>query len=100
MNFTSEDTLTRRQLVMIDVAPYRHLQATGQSLENSLYLMVLIHAFGLDVQVHPRRVAQALEEVEEHLGRHVAHFLATELGIPHQPKSRATLHRQSSMGRQ
>ena len=84
---------------MIDVAPYRHLQATGQSLENSLYLMVLIHAFGLDVQVHPRRVAQALEEVEKHLGRHVAHFLATELGI-RPPKSRATLHRQSSMGRQ
>lgn len=91
MNFTSEDTLARRQLVMIDVAPYRHLQATGQSLENPLYLMVLVHALGLDVQVHPRRVAQALEEVEEHLGRHVAHFLATELGIPHQPRPSAEI---------
>ena len=89
---------------MVDIPPYGHLYAFGESLEYALYLVVLIGALGLDVEVHLRCVAYALEEVHEHLGgmspifsrlnsvSHISH------GRP--PKSSATLQMQSSMGRQ
>ena len=51
--------------------------------------MVLVLPFGLDVEVHAGGVAQALKEVEKHLGRHFAHLLALELSIPNEPGAAA-----------
>jgi len=48
---------------MIDVALHGHLQTTGQRLEDSFYLVVLVLTLGLNVQIHLRRIAEALEEV-------------------------------------
>ena len=64
-----------------------HFQRTCQSLEYPLNLMVLILPFSLYVEVHLCGIAKTLEEVKEHLCWHL-------------PKSRATWHRQSSIGRQ
>ena len=74
---------------MIDVATDCHFQRTGKGLEDALYLVVLVLPFGTDVEVHAGGVAQALEEVEKHLGRHFTDLLALELSIPHQPGTAA-----------
>ena len=54
---------------------------------------MFICAFGLYVEVHLGRVAQALEEMEKHLGRHFPDFLTLELGIPHKPWSATEIER-------
>ena len=74
---------------MIDVALHRHLQRTGQRLEDTLNLMVLVVAVRLYIEVHHGSIAQALEEMEEHLRRHVAHPFAMEVGMPLQPRATA-----------
>ena len=56
-----------------------------QSFEDALNLVVLVGALGLDVEVHAGGIAQRLEEVEKHLGRHITYLLAVERGIPHKP---------------
>ena len=48
---------------MIDITADSHLQRTGQCLEDSFYLMVLVLPLGLNVQIHLRGIAEALEEV-------------------------------------
>ena len=70
---------------MVDVSFYRHLDALGESLENALNLMVLVCSRRLDGEVHLRRVAKTLEEVHEHLRRHVTYALASKLRVPLQP---------------
>ena len=56
---------------MINVAAYSHFQSSCQCFKDTFNLMVLVLAFGLDVQIHLRCVAQTLEEVQEHLGGHL-----------------------------
>ena len=74
---------------MVDVATDGHLQTACQCLEDSLNLMVLVLPFGTNEEVHACGIAEALEEVEEHLGGHVAHIFALEGGVPHQPGTTA-----------
>ena len=62
-----------------------HFQRTCQSLEDSLYLVVLILSLSLNVEVHLRSIAKTLEEVKEHLCWHLSNFLSMEAGIPYQP---------------
>lgn len=50
---------------------------------------MFVFAFCLDVEVHASCVAEALEEVEEHFGRHVANLLACEFGVVDEPWSSA-----------
>ena len=66
-----------------------HLQCTGQGLEDALNLVVFVIALSFDVEIHLGAVAQALEEMQEHLRWHLANLLALEFGIPHQPGSSA-----------
>ena len=89
---------------MVDVTADGHLQGAGQSFEDALNLMVLIGAFGLDVQVHAGGIAQTLEEVQEHLGGHLSDLLAVELRVPDEPRTatevegyltQAVVHRQT-----
>ena len=47
--------------------------------------MVLILSFGFDVQIHLSGIAEALEEMQEHLRRHLANLLTVELCVPNQP---------------
>ena len=70
---------------MVDVSLYRHFQRTGKCLEDAFYLVMLIFAFSLDIEVHLCCITQTLEEMLEHLGWHFAHLLSVELGIPNQP---------------
>ena len=70
---------------MVYIAVYGHLQRTCQRLEDALYLVMLVFALSLDVQVHLGSVAQALKEVEEHLCGQLANFFTMELSIPYQP---------------
>ena len=84
-----ESSFGGRQLVMIDVATDSHAEGTCQRLEDAFDFVVLVGAFGLDVEVHPCGIAQALEEVQEHLCGHFAYALAMEFGIPHQPGAAA-----------
>lgn len=70
---------------MVNIAFHGHADAAAQSLEDAFDLVVLVVATGLDIQIHAGGVAQTLEEMEEHLGRHAADILAVELGIPHDP---------------
>ena len=69
----------------MDVTVDGHLERTGQGLEDALNLVVLVVTLGLDVEVDAGGIAERLEEVQEHLGRHIPHLLAVELGLPHQP---------------
>ncbi len=70
---------------MMYIAIDSHLETTGKSLENTLYLMMLIVALCLDVQIDLGTIAERLKEVEEHLSRHVAYIFAFELCIPYEP---------------
>ena len=56
---------------MINVAAHSHFQSSCQCFKDTFNLVVLVLAFGLDVQVHLRCVAQTLKEVQEHLGGHL-----------------------------
>ena len=44
--------------------------------------MMLVHTLGTDIQIHAGSVAQALEEMEEHLRRHIPYFLTVKGCIP------------------
>lgn len=81
----SQHTLRRRELEVVYIATDGHLQRAGKSLEDALDLVVLIVAFGLDIKIDAGTVAERLEEVQEHLGRHIADTLAMEFGIPYKP---------------
>ena len=70
---------------MENITTDRHLERTGQRLEDALDLMMLIGALGLDVEIHLRSIAQALEEMKEHLRGHLSDLLTLELRIPYQP---------------
>ncbi len=76
---------------MINVASHSHFQCSCQGFEYAFDLVMLVLSFGLDVQVHLRCVAQTLEEVQEHFGRHFADFFAMEFGIPNQPGATAEI---------
>ena len=82
-----EGSLGGRQLVVIDVATDGHAEGTCQRFEDAFDFVVLVGAFGLDVEIHSCGIAQALEEVQEHLCWHFAYALAMEFGIPHQPRA-------------
>ncbi len=70
---------------MVDVAPDGHLEGTCEGLEDALDLVVLVLAFGLDVEVDAGGIGERLEEVMEHLGGDIAYLFAMELGIPDEP---------------
>ena len=74
---------------MVDVAPDGHLEGTCEGLEDALDLVVLVLAFGLDVEVDAGGIGERLEEVMEHLGRDIAYLFAMELGIPYEPGTAA-----------
>ena len=74
---------------MSHISADSHSQASGKGFEDAFYLVVLVLPFCLDVEVHGCAVAEALEEVEEHLCRHLAHLFPMELGIPHEPRPSA-----------
>ena len=59
-------------------------QRARECLEYRFDLVVLVLPFGLDVQVAAGRFGEALEEVAEPFGRHVADVLAREAGVPDQ----------------
>ena len=54
----SEDSLGRGERVVPDVAADGLLEGAGKGLEDGLYLVVLVVALGLDVQVHCGGVAE------------------------------------------
>ena len=83
--FMSDASLAGRNLKMMNVTAYGHLDAAGEGLEDTFYLMMLVHTLGTDIQIHAGSVAQALEEMEEHLGRHVANLFTGKGGVPYQP---------------
>ena len=58
--------------------------------------MVLVVAFSLDIQIHTCRIAQTLEEVQEHFGGHVANLLAVEFGVVNQPGAAAEIERNAA----
>ena len=74
---------------MSHISADSHSQASGKGFEDAFYLVVLVLPFCLDDEIHGCAVAEALEEVEEHLGGHVADVLAVELGIPDEPGTAA-----------
>jgi hypothetical protein len=89
---------------MCNVSSDSHSQASCESFEDAFYLVVLVLAFCLDIQIHSGAVGQTLEEVQEHFCWHLSDFLAMELCIPHQPRSsakvkgnltKAIIHRQT-----
>ena len=55
--------------------------------------MMLILPLSLNVQVHPGSVAETLEKMEKHLGRHIAHLLTMKLSLPNQPRPAAEIKR-------
>ena len=61
-----------RNFKMMNVAPYGRLNAAGEGFKDTFYLVVFVVARGADVQVHAGSIAQALEEMEKHLGGHLA----------------------------
>ena len=83
---------------MVDVAFHCHPERTGKCLEYAFYLVVLIGAFGFDVQVHPGGIAQTLEKMQEHLRGNITNALTLKTYIPHQPRTATKV--ESSMGRQ
>ena len=70
---------------MMNVTAYGHLDAAGESLEDTFYFVVLIGSLGFDMEVHTVRISQRLEDMEEHLGRHVANLFSVNGGVPYQP---------------
>ena len=103
--FMSDASLAGRNLKMMNVTAYGHLDAAGEGLEDTFYFVVFIGSLGFDMEVHTGRITQRLEEMEEHLGRHVAQSFSRVKVVSHTsqarpPKSSETIHWQSSMGRQ
>ena len=99
-------SFARGHFVVIDVASDSHFEASGEGFEDAFYLVVLVFAFGTDVEVHAGCIAQRLEEVqehfgghfayllaEEHFGGHFAYLLAVERGVPYQPGTSAEIKR-------
>ena len=82
---------------MMNVTAYGHLDAACEGLEDTFYLVVLVSSFGFDMEVHTGRIAQRFEEMEEHLGRHVANLFAGEGGIPYQPGSSSEIERNHAL---
>jgi hypothetical protein len=63
----------------------RHLYGTCKCLEDTFYLVMLVLAFCLDIEIHSGTIGKTLEEVKEHLRGHLAYLLTGELSIPYQP---------------
>ena len=58
--------------------------------------MMLVRTLGTDIQIHASSVAQALEEMEEHLRRHIPYFLTVELSVPNQPRTATEIQRHAT----
>src|SRR5688572_2263219 len=80
-----EYPFSRRQVILKRVFLYGHLYCLGEGLINGFYLMVLVLAPALYMQVALSRIGKRLEEMIEHFGRHIAYFLTAEVGIPNDP---------------
>ena len=48
--------------------------------------MVFVVALSFNVEIHPCRIAEALEEMEEHLCRHISDFFPFKFSIPDKPR--------------
>ena len=70
---------------MVDIPSGSHPDASGQSLEDAFNLVVFVGAARLDIQVHGCGVAERLEEMKEHFGRHVSDAFPFEFSIPDKP---------------
>ena len=57
---------------------------------------MLVRTLGTDIQIHAGSVAQALEEMEEHLRRHIPYFLTVELSVPNQPRTATEIQRHAT----
>ena len=82
---------------MVYVAAHGCSEGTGQGFEDGFCLVVLIITIGLDIEIHEGCVREALEEMEEHLGGHVAHVLAMERCLPDEPGTAAEIERHMGM---
>ena len=89
---------------MVDISSDSHLQCPCEGFEDTFYLVVLVLSFCLDIQIDTGSIRERLEEMQEHLGRHLSHPLMMELGIPYQPwapsevkghLTEAVIHRQT-----
>ena len=58
-----QGTLCAWQFVVVYVPPYCHFYASGQGLEYTLNLVVLVLSLSLYVEVHESRVAEAFKEM-------------------------------------
>ena len=72
---------------MVDIPSDCHFQGPCQCLEDAFYFMVLVIAFGTDMEIHLGSIAEALEEMQEHLSRHLPDFFPMELRVPNEPRS-------------
>ena len=63
------------------------LESLGKCLEDSFYFMMFIGTFCFDVEIHSGIITETLEEMEEHLCRHITNFLSLEICFPYQPRS-------------
>ena len=70
---------------MGNISAHSHAKTTGKSFEDTFYLVMLILTFSLDVEIHASAVRKALEEMHEHLSRHLTYPLAMKLRVPNQP---------------
>ena len=80
-----EETLGGGEGVVADVTAHCLFEGAGKGLEDGFYLVVLVVALGLNVQVHCCGVTQGLEEVQEHLGGHLANLFTLEFSVLDQP---------------
>ena len=89
---------------MIDITADGHFQGTGEGFEDALDFVMLVLAFGTNVEIHLGSITETLEEMQEHLRRHLSYLLTMELSIPYQPRTttkiegdttQAVIHRQT-----
>ena len=104
-----QDSFAGGELHVVDIATYCHTDGAGKGFEDTFDLVVLVLPFSLDIEVHASGVAEALEEMEEHLGGHLADALAVEVGLPYEPGApaevegygaKAVIHREGVFSRE
>lgn len=87
--FQLEHAFARRQVEAVNIAPERHFETAGESFEDAFDFVMLVGAFGFDVEVDMRSVGKAFEEMEKHFGRDVADAFAAERSVPYEPRTPA-----------
>lgn len=78
---------------MFDIALHSHLESTRKRLEDTFYLVVFVSALSFYIEIHASGIGETLEEMQEHLRRHLSHLFSFEFGIPHKPRSATEVQR-------